>query len=352
MHTNPTSVRIRRTVLAVALTAATAGMPAAGAGTAAVVPDVALEGSGSTFASKLIQQWTTDVGSLGLKVAYEGTGSSAGRKAFVDGSVDFAGSDVPFSAEEAKAAQAARGGFVYVPATAGGIALMFKLQGVSEVKLSGPTIAKILSGTITSWDDAAIAADNGSKLPKTPIKVFVRSGGSGTSSVLTGYLSAVAPSEWKAGVTDTFPTDKGQTGVKGSDGVADAVAKTEGAIGYAEAGFADERKLPVVAVRNGAGSFRKPTAEAVTAAIQGSKVKDDATIELNFSGPDAAAYPISTVSYIIAPVKTEAAKATNLKAFLGYAIAEGQGKAAGLGFAPLPANLLKVDAAQIAKIGG
>src|SRR5882757_107999 len=45
------------------------------------------------------------------------------------------------------------GDFVYLPETAGGIAVIYKVAGFTGLKLSGPTLAKIFAGTITNWND-------------------------------------------------------------------------------------------------------------------------------------------------------------------------------------------------------
>jgi phosphate transport system substrate-binding protein len=344
---------IRKTV-AVAIAGATAIVtvlatsPVAGA---AVHPEAALTAQGSTFSAKLIQQWAADVSGQGLRVTYTGSSSGSGRTAFVDRSADFAGSDVPFGPADAGTAALSRGGVVYVPAVAGGIALMFRLQGVSEIKLSGPTIAKIFSGAITNWSDPAITADNGTALPSASIRAFVRSGNSGTSSVMTGYLSAAGGGIWTGGVVEAFPTSGGQIAVAGSDGVADNVKNTEGGIGYAEVGFATERGLAVVSVKNAAGQFTKPTAAAVSAALGEATLAGDATVKLAFTASNPAAYPLATVSYIIAPGKSDPAKADNLKEFLTYANGPGQAKAAALGYAPVPDNIKQAIAGQIDKIG-
>jgi ABC-type phosphate transport system substrate-binding protein len=60
---------------------------------------------------------------------------------------------------------------------------------------------------------------------------------------------------------------------------------------------------------------------------------------------------LATVSYIIAPGKSDPAKADNLKEFLTYANGPGQAKAAALGYAPVPDNIKQAIAGQIAKIG-
>ena len=59
-------------------------------------PFVAISGSGSSWASIAIDQWSQDVRSSGMVVNYNPDGSAAGRSDFIAGQDDYAVSDVPF----------------------------------------------------------------------------------------------------------------------------------------------------------------------------------------------------------------------------------------------------------------
>ena len=57
--------------------------------------------------------------------------------------------------------------FLYFPTVVAPITVSYNLAGV-KLKLSADTTAKIFSGAITTWNDAAIKADNPkAKLPST-----------------------------------------------------------------------------------------------------------------------------------------------------------------------------------------
>jgi len=324
------------------------GIPAA---QAAVHKDVTVTGAGATFPLNMIEQWKSDFNkSTGATIAYTGVGSGAGRSQLIAGTVDFAGSDVPAAAAEVDQLKAKYGDFVYIPETAGGISVQYNVPGLSGLKLTGATLAKIFSGAVTMWNDPAIGADNGAAGPNLPIQVFVRSDKSGTSGVFTDYLAKAAPNDWKAGSTQTFPTDKGQIGKAGSDGVANAVKAASGGIGYAEHSFAVERQLGEVQVKNGAGEFKGPDTGAVTAAIDAATTNPDGTLTLNYTSGNPGVYPISTVSYLLVPTKMDPNKGDNLIAFLNYALGDGQGKAAGLGYAPLPDRVRKDSQAAVTRI--
>ncbi len=60
------------------------------------------------------------------------------------------------------------GTFFYFPTVAAPITVSYNLKGVKSCSCPPDTLAKIFQGEITTWDDAAIKADNkGAKLPST-----------------------------------------------------------------------------------------------------------------------------------------------------------------------------------------
>jgi phosphate transport system substrate-binding protein len=324
------------------------GTPAA---FAATHKDVTVTGAGATFPLNMIEQWKSDFNkSTGVSIAYTGVGSGAGRTQLIAGTVDFAGSDVPAAATEVQQLKDKYGDFVSIPEISGAISVQYNVPNVTSLKLTGPTLAKIFNGSITNWNDPAIAADNGAAGPNLPIQVFVRSDKSGTSGVFTDYLAKTDAADWTAGSTQTFPTDKGQIGKAGSDGVANAIKAAAGGIGYAEHSFAVERQLGEVQVKNGAGEFKGPDTAAVTAAIDAATINPDGTLTLSYTTPKAGVYPISTVSYLLIPTKMDANKGDNLIAFLNYALGDGQGKATALGYAPLPDGVRKASQAAVGRI--
>ncbi|MDQ1487990.1 MAG: phosphate transport system substrate-binding protein [Actinomycetota bacterium] len=354
-------ITLKNTRIAVALVmgASLLGMQAAVATTHS---DVQVTGSGSTFVLNAMEQWKADFKTAtGVVINYAGVGSGAGRTALLNKTVDFAGSDVAASTtpgadgkSETDNLKAAIGNFVYIPESVGGIAVFYKVAGFPGLKLTGPTIAKIFKGDITNWNDPAITADNGSAGPNLAIQAFVRSDKSGTSGVFTDYLSKAGGGAWTAGSTQQFPVDHGQLGKSGSDGVANAVAATEGGIGYAEHSFEKERVsqgIAEVSVKNASGAYTKPLAENVAPAIEDATQNADGTLTLNFLTTVPAAYPISTVTYLMAPVSMDPAKGDNLKAFVAYIVGDAeQNKAVLLGYAALGTKVRTLALAQTDKV--
>src|SRR4029077_16109558 len=134
------------------------------------------------------------------------------------------------------------------------------LDGVKsgDLRLDGDTLARILLGQITKWDDPAIQKLNpNAKLPSQPIVVVHRSDGSGTTFVFTDYLSKVSP-EWKSKVgadkSPKWPDGVGM-GQKGNEGVTGTIKNTPNTIGYVELNYAAANSLPVAQIKNKAGNF-------------------------------------------------------------------------------------------------
>jgi len=333
----------------------TASGSAASASGASGCATGSLSGQGSTFQKPMEQQWAAQFAQQcsGAQVTYTGTGSGAGITQFGDGTVDFAGSDVTMKAsEQAKANTRCGGSSLTIPITAGGVAVIYHLTGVSSLQLSAATLAGIFDGTIKAWNDAAIAADNpGVTLPATPIAVYHRSDGSGTTSVFTSFLVADAPT-WKLGTGKTVVGLAGQ-GANGSDGVTAGVKQTNGGITYAEISYAEQDNLPTAKVRGTAGSYAGISSATVSEAIgSGFTVTgtgNDLAGAIDFA--KVSGYPVSTVSYaIVCQHYGSAATATLVKDYLTYAVTTGQAQATQLGFAPLPSALVTRDQAALATI--
>jgi phosphate transport system substrate-binding protein len=312
---------------------------------------VSLNASGSTF-QKAYQEVAIDAftrAHAGVKINYGGGGSGKGRQDLADQVVDFAGADSAY--KDPDLANNKGGDVLYFPILLGAITLSYNVDGLDKLQLSPATIAKIFQRDIKKWNDAAIAADNpGAKLPDAEIVVAHRSDGSGTTDNFTRYLDKTARDVWKlkSGSTVEWPADT-QAG-NGNPGVAQIVKSTRGAIGYVDLSDAKASGLRYAAVRNQAGAFVEPTADAASAAGAGIEVKDN----LLFSALDpqgAAAYPITYQSWVIVYAKQpNSAKGATLKAYLKYLITDGQAQLKELDFAPLPRALADKAVAQLDKL--
>ena len=289
-------------------------------------------------------------------VNYNPTGSGAGIKQFIAGQVDFAGSDSALKTtpkdgkvEADEAAKHCGSPAWNLPMVTGPIAISYNVKGLDKLVLTPEVTANIFNGTITTWDDKAIAAVNpGAKLPAEPIKVFFRSDESGTTENFTKYLKAAAPKAWAAEPAKSW-TGKGE-GKEKSAGVASAVKSTEGGITYAEWSYAKDNDLSIAQVDNGAGPVEL-TGEAVGKAVAAAKADgqgNDLRLKLDYATKEAGAYPILLVTYeIVCSKGKDASKTALTKAFLKhFASADTQKSLEDIGYAPLPTEVqTKVEAA-------
>ncbi len=319
-----------------------------------------LNAEGSTAQTNAINEWIKayQTACSGATINYNATGSGKGITSFTNKQVDFAGSDSalnPAKGEVAKAQQACGSTPLDLPMVVGPIALAYKLNGVDKLVLDGPTTAKIFLGKITTWNDAAIAKLNpGVTLPSTKITPIYRSDSSGTTENFEKYLAATAPDVF----TSKPDKDSSKAGFAGqgkakSQGVADAIAQTDGSIGYVEYSFAVASSLSTASIDNGGGAVElsKDSAAAAAGAAKVVGTGDDLSLKIDYTTKAAGAYPLILVTYEIACTKySDAAKGTFVKNFLTYTAGDGQSKLAQLGYAPLPGELQAKVQASVAKI--
>lgn len=309
-----------------------------------------LAGGGASFPDAFYQAVNADFDKIAGSelVTYAKSGSSDGRKQLAAGTLDFAGSDSLPKPEETF-----KGPILFFPTVAAPITVAYNLPGVSKLQLSPDTIAKIFQGEITSWDDAAITADNpGATLPAQKIVVVHRSDGSGTTSNFTKYLAAASPTAWKLGSGDTVNWPASTQGAEKNSGVAALVAQSAGGVGYVDLADALKAKLSVASVKNSSGTYVAPSAKGVQAALEAAEIKPDLTYNpLNTAGADA--YPITAPTWILVySAQTDAAKAASLRTYLQYVLTTGQAQAGKLAYAALPPALAQKAVDQIAKITG
>jgi phosphate transport system substrate-binding protein len=333
----------------------TSSTGAAGAGTTSFeCAEGELRSSGSTAQGKVMEQWILDYNAkCNANVgAYQGGGSGKGISDFTGNQVDFAGSDSALKEDQAAAAKSDRcagADAINLPMVTGPIALAYNIPGVTDLTLNAEVLANIFNGSITTWNDPAIAALNsGATLPDLAIQSVHRQEDSGTTENFTRYLAAAAPEAW------TFEPAKaweapGGIAANGSDGVAQEVVGKEGTIGYVEWGYAADNDLAIAKIDNGSGAVEL-TGESAGKAVAAAEVVgtgNDVALKLDYATDEAGAYPIVLVTYEIVCSANNGDKLDILKAFLGYTATEGQASLADLGAAPLPAEIQEKVVASI-----
>lgn len=372
------SRHLRTKVAALSVVAAVIGLSFASP--AASVSYAQIEGSGSTWSQVIFDQWIADVNPLGIRVSYNGAGSSQGRKDFTNYTNDFAISEIPYQGvdELGQADSPGDRAYAYMPIVAGGTAFTYHLEAAGQlmrgIRLSGETLAKIFTGVITSWDDPQIAAENnGRSFPATRIIPVVRSDGSGTTAQFTTFLSKQYPDLWKAcfapgGLTSYYPRNCSDRTVAqaGSDQVMNFIASKagNGTIGYVEYSYPTNKNFPVVKVLNKAGYYVEPTQYNVAVALTRARIETQNTdpkvyltqiLDDVYTSTDPQAYPLSSYSYMVLPTGASDRRLTTNKRqslvdLMFYALCEGQSKAGPYGYSPMPLNLVQAGFEQLAKL--
>jgi phosphate transport system substrate-binding protein len=299
--------------------------------------------------AEVIASYNSECGNKAT-IEYNPTGSGAGVKSFYNGLVDFAGSDSALKSDNVdgvvetdKAKERCGGNEAWnLPMVVGPIAFVYNVDGVDKLVLNAEVLSKIFNGTVTTWNDPAIAKLNaGVKLPSDKITVFFRSDESGTTENATKFLSKAGKGAWKGEPAKAW-TGVGE-GKNKSSGVAEAVGSTKNSISYVEWSYAKDNKLSQAQLDSGKGPVEL-SGDAVAKAVTDAKVLgkgNDLSLDLLYSGNADGAYPALLVTYEIVCSKGLAADKTAIvKDFLGYfSSKETQGGLQDLGYAPLPAEL-------------
>jgi phosphate transport system substrate-binding protein len=321
-----------------------------------------ITGAGSSFVFPLMDTWRVEYNKIhqNIQVNYQSIGSGAGIKLLEQKNVDFAASDAPLSATDQQKAP----GVLTIPDSIGAITIAYNIPGMDKgLKLTGPIIAQIFMGNITSWNDPAIVNLNpGATLPNQNIVVAHRSDGSGTTYAFTDYLSKVYP-QWKTqvGQGKSVPWPVG-TGGNGNAGVANIVKTTQYAIGYVELAYVFQNKMTYAFVQNADGnSFVEPTldtiaADAAAASANLPAADGDWSKVSIVNQPGSNSYPISTLTYVMiyqdmSTVTGETQdKSTEVTNFLTWILHDGQQYSSGLLYVPLPDSLKKIGDDGLAKV--
>lgn len=343
-----------------AVTVLAAGWVASPAEASGYVP-VAI--AGSTWAENAVSAWAAGDAASGLEVSYAGVGTTAGFQAFDSAAVDGAVLDQQF-ADGSFAAASARS-HTLVPLAAGTVAFAYRIRSasgqVTGLKLSPSLIAKIFSRTVTTWNDPLIAAENpGTVLPALAIVPVVRADSAGTSDVVGRWLARTAPADWDrvcqaAGLAagcapgPSFPGNQGDMILSGAANTVNYVMQSygNGAITFVESSYAEAAGAPTALVENATGTYQAPTDGDGAVALQSASV-DPTTgaVDLDRAAAslDPRAYPVLTVSYLMAPTAPDTEftldKGTALRAFASSAVCLQQDIVARLGFVPLTGNVL------------
>jgi phosphate transport system substrate-binding protein len=351
------SALLRTGAVALALAGLT-GFSGTAAKAQTIVP---LVESGSSLLYPLFNLWVTDyaVTAPNTQITTTSTGSGAGIAQAIKGLVQIGASDAYMS----DALVAKNPTMLSIPLAISAQAINYNLPGLNDknIKLSGPILAGIFSGTITKWNDPQIAAANpGVALPANTIIPIHRLDGSGDTFIFSQYLSKSTPS-WKSsvgfGTTLSWPAIGGEIGAKGNAGMLAATAASPYSISYIGVSYTKQvmaAGLGTAALQNADGAYVLPTPETISAAANSVAATTPADERISFIfAPGAMSYPIANYEYaIVNSTQPSGAVSAAIRDFLTWAVTEGNNAKYldQVHFLPLPPAVLTLTQAQIAKI--
>jgi phosphate transport system substrate-binding protein len=337
----------KRTFFAALLTLALAG--ALVAGTAGARATGNLTGAGSTFAAPLISLWQQNYHASTIN--YSPIGSGGGIQAITNKQVDFGASDAPLTRDQFASCPC-----VQVPVLMSATSVPYNIPGTGYgLRMTGKVLADIFLGKITYWDNKKIKKLNkGKRLPHLKITPIFRSDGSGTTYNFTDYLSKVSGGfRNKVGNSTqvNFPTG---IGARGSSGVAAALKRTEGGVTYVDVAYSLKNHFKIFKMQNKARKFTLPGIRGIKAAAKLVK-RVPANNEIHIVDPPAskkyaAAYPICTFTWLI--MQKRSARASELKAFVKWAVTKGQRVPGALKllYVPIPQAVQKAATKTLSKV--
>jgi phosphate transport system substrate-binding protein len=329
---------------------------------------VQINGAGATFPLPVYSAWTYAYKYVdpAVVINYQGIGSGGGKKAIIDGTVDFAGSDSLLKDEEYTSGKDLQ----MYPMLAGAVVPIYNIKWAQDfasganapaLVLDRQTLVDIYNAKVTRWNDPKILATNpdlADYLPNSAITAVHRSDGSGTTEIFTKSLTSFS-TNWTAGGASAieWPVDKAGNGMggKGNQGVAAAVINTPNAIGYVELSYAISNGMTYASMINKAGKIVVANAASLNAAMSdfAGAFSDKLTATI-VDASGAGSWPIAGYTYIILHTQNmpDCVKAQKLLEFLRWALTDpsaGQ-QASDLGYSVLPAAVRDTVLAKLGEV--
>ena len=306
-----------------------------------------INGAGSTFAYPLYSKWFDLFGKTHpeYQFNYQAIGSGGGIQQFTARTVDFGATDGPMTDEQLSKAPAP---VLHLPTALGAVVMTYNIPGVhADLNFTQKALADIYLGKVTKWNDPEIQnANKGVKLPDQPIIVTHRSDGSGTTYIFTDFLSKVSK-DWGSqvgrGTSVNWPVGLGG---KGSEGVSGLIKQNPYSIGYVELIYALQNHISYGKIQHKDGKFVVASLASTSAAAK-TKMPADFRVSITNSA-DPKAYPISGFTWLLVyKDQTDPAKGKGLVEFLNWMLKDGQKQCSALGYAPLPAPVVRMEEAAV-----
>jgi phosphate transport system substrate-binding protein len=302
---------------------------------------VMLVGSGSSVPLPLYSKWAEEYNRRGhgIQMGYVPLGTSEGIGHLARNVGDFSAGEAPLTSEQRRA------GLSELPVAVIAIVPVYNIPNLHEsLRLSGEVLAEIFMGTIKTWDAKEIVRLNPEiSLPNLQIQVVRRPNGKGTNYVFTEFLSKTSLKfRQRIGTTVSPQWPIGVAAERSSDMV-EEVKRVPGAIGYVELQYAIQEKLSYASVLNRAGRFIQASSATINAACNAAESptwENFAASLTNAPGNDS--YPITSFTWLyFRTVELHSERGKALTDLLNWIFSTGQRFALELGYAELPAPLIK-----------
>jgi len=303
--------------------------------------------------------------------AYDAANGAGAAARDFKSSYQFAATDSFYSSTDKPAFD-----FVTVPLLGGPVAFAYTAAGLADgLNLTAQNVSDIFTGRVTKWNDASIKANNTKlKLPNKNIKVFYRSGSSGTNENISNYLAQNLPGQgwvkngtWATAIAGAkLNSTVVGTSYSTSSALAASLEDSLNGFGYFDLSDAVTADVAIAKLQNKAGAFIAPTASAAAKFLNAQSIVssvndwDNGTVAIDFTKNVSGAYQLSILTYGVAPRFTPTAtvkvsqSASKLAVgdFFKYVVSSCiPQKAATLGYVALGGALKTSALNQIKKIG-
>jgi phosphate transport system substrate-binding protein len=324
--------------------------------------------TGSSLLFPLFGTWTTayqkqfvnsSTSAPTVTITTGSTGSGIGIADAATGTVNIGASDAYLSSADT----AKYPGLMNIALAISAQQINYNLPGIKNLNLTGAVLAEIYSGKVTTWNDPAIKKLNpGVSLPSMKIVTLHRADSSGDTFLFTSYLSAQDPSVWSqsnVNTTVSWPNAPGALAETGNSGMVAGCAANKGCIAYIGISYLQKTQaagLGEASLKNAAGQYVLPTPASISAAAAAFTGKTPASETISMiNGPAPAGYPIINYEYaVVKGTQADGTQAESIRAFLHWVVTAGQDATTYLDpvdFQALPASVVQLSDAQIAKIG-
>jgi phosphate transport system substrate-binding protein len=270
-----------------------------------------LNETGSTLLIPLFKLWLADyaAANANVSITMHATGSGAGIAAAISGTAQIGASDAYMSDEQAEQNPEV----VNIPLAISAQTVNYNVPdlGGTPLKLNGPTLAGIYSGSIREWDADPIKALNpGVTLPHHEIIPVRRAEASGETFIFTQFLDFSSPT-WGDkigytsgyGTTIAWPSVPNEISAVGNVGMLQKLAATPYSIGYIGVSFSGDiakAHLGTAMIENQSGKFLLPTPDTIgdAAAKLDPRTPADERLSLVFA-PGDNSYPLINYEYAV-----------------------------------------------------